>query len=152
MADQTRFDLTNRKTFRLFTPVTIRFSDTDMLGHINNVAIAAYFEAARCDLFYRLMNEGGVARRGSGQENIDFVLARVAIDFRREFFYPGNVEVGARFTRVGTKSVTTGYGLFIGDTCHATAEAVNVFFDLDSRQPVPPPAGVRALLDAAIGS
>lgn len=148
MADQTRYDLTRRATFGLFTPVTIRFSDTDMLGHINNVAIAAYFEAARCDLFYRLMQEGGVAGRGSGSENIDFVLARVAIDFKREFFYPGTVDVGSRFTRIGNRSVTTGYGLFIGDTCHATAEAVNVFFDLDSRTPVPPPTAVRKLIEA----
>ena len=152
MADQTRFELTARATFRLYTPVTIRFSDTDMLGHVNNVAIAAYFEAARCELFYKLMAEGGVAKRGSGEENIDFVLARVAIDFRREFFYPGTVEVGSRFIRLGNRSVTTGYGLFVGDVCQATAEAVNVFFDLDTRSPVPPPPGVRRLLEAELGA
>ena len=90
------------------------------------------------------------AERGSGKENIDFVLARVAIDFRREFFYPGAVEVGARFIRLGNRSMTTGYGLFIGEVCHATAEAVNVFFDLDARAAVPPPAGVRRLLEAAL--
>lgn len=150
MADQSRIDLTKRETFHLFTPVTIRFSDTDMLGHVNNVATAAYFEAGRCELFYKLMNEGGLAKRGSGEENIDFVLARVAIDFRQEFFYPGTVEVGSRFTRVGTKSITTGYGLFIGDTCHATAESVNVFFNLDTRKPVAPPDGVRAMLEAEV--
>ena len=150
MADQSRIDLTKRETFRLFTPVTIRFSDTDMLGHVINVATTAYFEAGRCELFYKLMNEGGLAKRGSGAENIDFVLARVAIDFRREFFYPGTVEIGSRFTRVGNKSITSGYGLFIGDTCHATAEAVNVFFNLDTRKPVAPPDNVRAMLDAEI--
>ena len=150
MTDQTTFDLTRRDTYRSFTPVTIRFSDTDMLGHINNVATAAYFEAARCELFYTLMRQGGVTQRGSGTERIDFVLARVAIDFKREFFYPGTVDVGARFTRLGNRSVTSGYGLFIGETCHATAEAVNVFFDLDTRVPVPPPGPVRQLLESAV--
>ncbi len=152
MTDQTTFDLTRRDTYRFFTPVTIRFSDTDMLGHINNVATSAYFEAARCELFYALMREGGMTQRGSGTERIDFVLARVAIDFKRELFYPGTVDVGARFTRLGNRSVTSGYGLFIGDTCHATAEAVNVFFDLDARKPVPPPPAVRKLLDLAVAS
>ena len=151
MADQTH-DLTKRATFALFTPVTIRFSDTDMLGHINNVAIATYFEAARCELFYKLMREGGMSERGSGHERIDFVLARVAIDFKRELHYPGTVEVGSRFTRLGNRSITSGYGLFVGDTCHATAEAINVFFDLDTRQPVGPPATVRVLLEAAVGA
>jgi acyl-CoA thioester hydrolase len=151
MADQQAFDLTRRETFGLFTPVTIRFSDTDMLGHVNNVAVAAYFEAGRCDLFYKLMAEGGLTQRGQ-QTRIDFVLARAAIDFKKEFFYPGTVEVGSRFTRLGNRSITTGYGLFIGDTCHATAECVNVFFDLDARTSVPPPPTVRILLEAALAA
>ena len=150
MADPSKHDLTQRSTFALFTPVTIRFSDTDMLGHINNVAIATYFEAARCELFYRLMRDGGMSERGSGHERIDFVLARVSIDFKREMHYPGTVDVGSRFTRLGNRSITSGYGLFIGDTCHATAEAINVFFDLDTRKPVAPPTPVRTLLEKAI--
>ncbi|MGD9805179.1 MAG: acyl-CoA thioesterase [Hyphomicrobiaceae bacterium] len=145
------FDLTQRATFGLFTPVTIRFSDTDMLGHVNNVSVASYFEAGRCELFYKLMAEGGLTERGKAAR-IDFVLARVAIDYRKEFFYPGTVEVGSRFTRLGNRSITTGYGLFIGDTCHATAESVNVFFDLETRTSVPPPSPVRALLEAAIAA
>lgn len=149
MTDQKTFDLTKRNTFGFFSPVTIRFSDTDMLGHINNVATAAYFEAARCDLFYKLMRDGGLTKRGAAAK-IDFVLARVAIDYKREFFYPGSVEVGSRFTRLGTRSITTGYGLFIGDICHATSECVNVFFDLETRKSVPPPDAVRALIEAAI--
>jgi len=151
MADQKAFDLTKRETFGLFTPVTIRFSDTDMLGHVNNVAVAAYFEAGRCELFYKLMAEGGLTERGK-EARIDFVLARNAIDFRKEFFYPGAVEVGSRFTRLGNRSITTGYGLFIDNACHATAECVNVFFDLDARASVPPPPAVRTLLEAAVAA
>ena len=150
MADQSTFDLTKRATFQMFTPVTIRFSDTDMLGHINNVATAAYFEAARCEIFYKLMHDGGLTKRGE-KAKIDFVLARVAIDFKQEFFYPGTVEVGSRFIRLGNRSITSGYGLFIDETCHATCECVNVFFDLESRKSVAPPPKVRALLEAAIG-
>lgn len=151
MADQKAFDLTRRETFGLFTPVTIRFSDTDMLGHVNNVAVAAYFEAGRCELFYKLMAEGGLVERGK-EAKIDFVLARAAIDFKKEFFYPGTVEVGSRFIRLGTRSIVSGYGLFIGDICHATAECVNVFFDLEARTSVPPPPRVRGLLAAAVAS
>jgi acyl-CoA thioester hydrolase len=149
MADQKAFDLTKRATFELFTPVTIRFSDTDMLGHVNNVATSAYFEAGRCELFYKLMADGGLTQRGK-EATIDFVLARVAIDFRQEFFYPGTVEVGSRFLRLGNRSMVTGYGLFIGETCHATAECVNVFFDLETRSSVPPPPKVRALIESAL--
>jgi acyl-CoA thioester hydrolase len=40
-------DLTVLETFSRWTPVTIRYSDQDGMGHVNNVAFAAYVEAAR---------------------------------------------------------------------------------------------------------
>jgi acyl-CoA thioester hydrolase len=143
MQHETR-DLTRRATFDLFTPVTVRFCDTDKLCHVNNVAIASYVEAGRCDLFYRLLQDAGTSAE------IDFVLARAAIDFRREIFYPGTVEVGSRFLRLGNRSITSGYGVFVDDACVATAECVNVFFDMTARQSVVPSGTLRALLEAAV--
>lgn len=138
-------DLTRRETFELFTPVTVRFCDTDKLGHVNNVSIASYIEAGRCELYYKLMQEAGTDAR------IDFVLARAAIDFRREIFYPGTVEVGSRFIKLGNRSITTGYGVFVGKDCVATAECVNVFFDMQTRTSVAPTGQLRTLLEAAVG-
>ena len=143
MQHQMTKDLTRRATFELFTPVTIRFCDTDKLGHVNNVSIASYVEAGRCELYYKLTADAGTEAR------IDFVLARAAIDFRREIFYPGTVEVGSRFLKLGNRSVTTGYGIFVGDACVATAECVNVFFDMTNRTSVAPDGRLRELLEAA---
>jgi acyl-CoA thioester hydrolase len=148
MPDQTAHELTQRDTFKLFTPVTIRFCDTDKLGHVNNVAIAAYFEASRCELFDRLLQRAG----HMADTNIDYVLARVAIDFKREVHYPGTVEVGGRFLRIGNRSVLSGYGAFIGGQCFATAEAVTVFFDLKTRTAVSPPSAFRRLLEAELAA
>ena len=136
-------DLTRRESFSHWTAVTIRFSDQDSLGHVNNVAIAAYVEAARTALIYELIRRGGV-------EGLEFILARVCIDFLRELHYPGTVEVGSRLVRLGNKSITTGYGVFVGNDCVATSECVNVFFDLATRRTVEPPASLRALLEAAL--
>jgi acyl-CoA thioester hydrolase len=143
-AHKTTKDLTRRETFPHFTPVTVRFCDTDKLGHVNNVSIASYVEVGRCDLYYRLLQDAGT------DATIDFVLARAAIDFRREIFYPGTVEVGSRFIKLGNRSVTTGYGVFVGDACVATAECVNVFFDMSTRTSVAPTGALRTLLEAAI--
>lgn len=141
-------DLTRRESFKLFTPVTIRFCDTDKLGHINNVSITSYFEAGRCELYYRLITAAGQAVR----DEIDFVLARITIDFRRELHYPGTVEIASRLTRVGTKSVTSGYAAFIGAECFATAEAVNVFFDPKARRSLVPPPSLRTLLEQEVAA
>ncbi len=144
MQHGTAKDLTRRETFELFTPVTVRFCDTDKLGHVNNVSIVSYIEAGRCDLYYKLMQEAGT------DATIDFVLARAAVDFRREIFYPGAVEVGSRFLKLGNRSITTGYGVFLGVTCVATAECVNVFFDMSARTSIAPTGRLRTLLEAAV--
>jgi acyl-CoA thioester hydrolase len=136
-------DLTRRDSFRHWTPVTIRFCDQDPLGHVNNVALAAYVEAARTSFIYELIGRGGMA-------GLEFILARVVIDYRRELHYPGAVEVGARLIRVGNKSITTGYGVFRGAECIATSECVNVFYDMATRKSVVPPPSVRAALEAEL--
>ena len=130
------FDLTRRDTFKQFTPVTIRFSDQDSMGHVNNVTFGAYIEAARTMLVQGVLDE-------FDHPGLDYILARVAIDFRRELHYPGTVEVGGRLIRLGSKSLSSGYGIFKGDECVATAESVNVFYDMNTRRSVVPPEDVQ---------
>ena len=55
------------------------------------------------------------------EPGFDYVLARVAIDFRSELHYPGTVEVGGRFLRVGNRSILSGYGAFL-DPWHVQVE------------------------------
>ncbi len=136
-------DLTRRESFSHWTSVTIRYSDQDSMGHVNNVAIASYFEAARVELVQSVLDRFDHA-------HLDFILARVAIDYHNEFHYPGTVDVGARILRLGTKSMTSGYGLFMGQRCLATSQAVNVFFDTQKRASVAPPDEVRAALAAVM--
>ncbi len=137
----TEFDLTRRETYSHWTPVTIRYSDQDAMAHVNNTALATYVEAARCAFIYDLIQKGGM-------QGLEFILARLIIDYRRELHYPGTVEVGARLIRVGNKSLTTGYGVFKGEDCVATSECVNVFYDMGLRKTVAPSASIRAALVA----
>jgi acyl-CoA thioester hydrolase len=134
-------DLTLRESYRHWSPVTIRFSDQDSLGHINNVALAQYFEVGRTAFVYDIIRAAGCEGR------IEFILARLVIDFKKELHYPGAVEVGSRLTRLGRKSLTTGYGIFKGDACVATSQAVNVFYDMKTRRSTEPPPDVRAVLE-----
>ncbi len=139
------FDLTTRATFNHFTPVTLRFSDQDNMGHVNNVAFAAYIEAARTMLIQGLLNQ-------LNHPDLDFILARVVIDYKRELHYPGTVDVGARLIKLGSKSLTSGYGVFLGNTCVATAESVNVFYDMAMRKSVVPPEDVKLAVTSVIST
>ncbi len=133
-------DLTDAGTFRRWTLVSLRFSDQDSLGHINNVAYAAYVEQARVAFIDTFL-------RDRGDSGIDYILASVNIDYRREMHFPGTVDIGTRLVRIGNKSITTGYGLFKDGENVATAGSVNVFFDPESGKTVAIPDNLRKILE-----
>lgn len=133
-------DLTQAETFRHWTQVSLRFSDEDNMGHINNVAYGAYVEQARVAFIDAFLKSGGPG-------GIDYVLVNVNIDFHREMHFPGTVDIGARLIRIGTKSITTGYGLFKDSENVATAGSVNVFFDIESTKTIPIPEDLRRGLE-----
>lgn len=132
-------DLADISAYGAFVPVAIRYSDEDSMGHVNNVAYAAYFEAGRMGLFSRLL-------AGFPDQRFNFVLASVAIDYLRELRFPGELKVGGRVIRVGEKSITTGYGAFLDGVCHATSTSVNVSFDPATRRSRPIAGEIRESL------
>lgn len=138
-------DLTDPAAYPYFNEQPIRFSDQDAMGHVNNVAYAAYVEAGRLGFFVDYLSDYPAAFE-------NYVLAHVSIDYRIEMNFPGTVRVGARLLAVGRKSVTTGYGLFLGDICHATATSVNVYFDPATRKSAEPPDAYRAYLVSKLGA
>ncbi|WP_340109920.1 thioesterase family protein [Pikeienuella sp. HZG-20] len=142
-AQTTTPDLTDIGGYRFFEPVTLRFSDQDAMGHVNNVAYAALFEAGRLGLFIDLFD-------GMGEQHFNFVLAHLAIDYLQEMRFPGEVQVGGRVLRVGGKSVTTAYGAFLDGVCHATSISVNVFFDPATRRSRPFSANIRERLESCL--
>jgi len=132
-------DLSDRASHIHFENIPIRYSDQDAMGHVNNVAYAAFFEAGRFGLFTKMMLNLSEDRDG-------FVLASVKIDYRQEMHFPGVVEVGGCLLDIGGRSLTTGYGAFIGDTCYATSVSVNVFFDVATRKSKDPDPKIREQL------
>ena len=137
------FDLTKEDTFVHWTTVTLRFSDQDSLGHVNNVAYSAFVEAARTNLISEVLSDFNF-------KNINFVLVQITINFIREMHYPGLVEVGAVLSRMGSKSFSSAFGLFNNSTCVATAESTNVFFDTVTRKAIKPPLDVREAIQIEI--
>lgn len=123
-----------RSDYTFWAPVLIRYSDQDPMGHVNNVAIAAYFESGRMGLLEDVFRETGLPDQG-------MVLARLSIDYLHEITmdYAGQkLDVGGRLARVGGRSLTTHYAVFKGETCCAVSESVNVFFDPAARRSCEP--------------
>ncbi|PJK27840.1 acyl-CoA thioesterase [Minwuia thermotolerans] len=121
-------DLTDRAGYPHWMTDRIRFSDTDMANHVNNVAYAAYAETGRLDLMRRHIHP----LCGPGER---FIAASVTVNFLRETHYPGEVEIGTRIARIGRTSMTVGQGIFKDGVCVATATGTVVF--LDANGPIP---------------
>jgi acyl-CoA thioester hydrolase len=79
--------------------VEIRWSDVDAYMHVNNAVYATYLEECRDEWVERTLGDAG--------DSWDLVLARVAIDFRRELrLEDEEVVVSCALQRIGTASLT----------------------------------------------
>ncbi len=137
----TDIDLSDSRSFAFWTPVTVRYSDQDELGHINNCSYAAYVEAGRVAFLGGLLDP-------NTHPGIDFILAKLSINYLREGHFPGDMQVGSRILKLGNKSMTTGYGLFLNGECKATADSVNIYFRPETRETIAIPPDIRAQLEA----
>jgi acyl-CoA thioester hydrolase len=120
----------------------IRFADLDVQNHVNNVAIATFFETGRVGFSRHPVH--GFSIPGAG-----FALRRIEIDYLAEMNFPGVVTIATRVKRVGTTSLTLEHALFVGEKCTATAVSTLVLTDPSTRRSRPFPDDVAAKLKAA---
>lgn len=105
--------------------VEIRWADVDAFGHVNNTVYATYLEECRDEWLDEALGHGDAAW--------DYVIARLAIDFRRELrFEDDMVDVRCRLERIGTSSVTTKEEIRAGDFVAAECECVLVARDKET--------------------
>ena len=122
----------------------VRYSDTDMQGHVNNLAYMAYAETGRSVL----LSTGTVAATLGETPRATFLLARVEVDFLGETRWPGEVDIGTRVERLGRTSVTLGQGIFSAGSCKAVTRSTLVLIDLATRKPTPIEGATREALEA----
>lgn len=101
--------------------IPIRWRDVDAYGHVNNAVFLNYLEEARDRLVESLF----------GEHAWDFVIARVAIDYRSELSQADReVVVRCVVTGFGTSSVRTAERVLAADgRLSAQAESVIVARD-----------------------
>lgn len=131
-----------RAAYRLFVPVTTRWMDNDVFGHVNNAHYYSYFDSAVCQTLVRR----GVFNRQGGA--FFMVVAENGCRYHSEVAFPDALFVGIRIARMGDRSIRYELGLFREDDPAAAAEGfmVHVCVDAESRRPAPLPAAWRAAL------
>lgn len=121
---------------------TVRFSDIDGMGHVNNAIFSAYLEQARLAWFGRYAEDEPMPLR-------DVILARTEIDFRSPLVYGETVSIGVRPSRLGTKSFEFEYELRAGERLVAEAKSVLVGYDYSAGRSTEVPSRWRRRLEPA---
>ena len=123
--------------------IPIRWRDVDNYGHVNNAVYLTYLEEAR-DRW---------VRETLGPE-VDFVIVRIAIDYRRELSQDDDeVTVSCHGVGYGTSSIRTAEEIVAkAGWIAAASESVIVAHDAGARSSRPLTDAERETLDRVIGA
>jgi acyl-CoA thioester hydrolase len=135
-----------RSAYRAFRPITTRWADNDVYGHVNNVVYYSWFDTA---VNAHLIDQGALDIHGG--ETIGLVI-ETQCNYFAPLAFPQAVEAGIRVARLGGSSVRYEVGLFAhGEPMTAAAgHFIHVYVDRTTRRPVPVPQPLREVLQALI--
>ena len=115
-----------------------RVSETDMLGHVNNVAVVAWFEEGRSYMVREAL---------AGEWRMPpFVIVRLEIDYGAQLYFGEAVQVETGVERLGNTSAVFRQRVRQRGTVAASARCVVVHFDHATQRPAPLPEALRAAL------
>ena len=131
-----------RQAFVHFAPITTRWMDNDVYGHVNNVVYYSFFDTA----VNRYLIEHGALDIEHG-ETIGLVV-HTQCHYFAPLAFPQAIEAGIAVTDLGRSSVRYRVGLFAQgeELSAAQGEFVHVYVDRAERRPVPLPEALRAAL------
>ncbi len=127
-------------------PVTTRWADNDMYGHLNN---AIYYQLFDTAINGWIIGATGVDPLTSTSQG---VVVESGCRYFRSVEFPHPLCIGIRVARLGNSSVSYDLGLFSdsgGQTVAARGSWVHVYVDTTSRRPVRIPDPIRELLQTA---
>jgi acyl-CoA thioester hydrolase len=106
-----------------------RFADMDLLGHINNVAMAGLFEHGR-GMFNHAIE---VQRRAPGQR---WLIVSVNLNYLAESHFPEPVAIASGIQRVGSSSWDIASAAFQSGECKATCITTIVLTNENGPTPI----------------
>lgn len=133
-----------RRDYKHFQPITTRWHDNDIYGHVNNVVYYGFFDTA---VNHYLIQQGGLDIQDG--DIVGFVVSS-ACDYFASIAYPDLIEVGLRVARLGNSSVQYELAIFREGEQEACAAGrfVHVFVERASNRPTAIPGRLRAALEA----
>ena len=121
----------NRADYAWHVPITTRWMDNDVYGHVNNVVYYSFFDTV---INRWLVEEGGLDIH---QGAIIGLAVESACTFAGSIAFPDPVEAGLRVAHLGNSSVRYEVGIFVegAPAARAFGRFTHVFVDRATRRP-----------------
>jgi len=121
------------------TPITIRFSDIDAVGHVNNAVYLTYFEDARLNYWREAIN-WNLRLRG-------IIVGRSEVNYLKPITLDDKIFCYVRTTRIGNSSFDIMHVLVRvtpnGEEICTTGKTVCISYDYSSNKSIPIPSAER---------
>ena len=125
----------------IFTKIVPRVSETDGVGHINNVFVPIWFEAGRREIF-RIFSP-----------KLDFInwklaLVKVTVEYVDQLYLAEDVDVKTGIEKVGTSSFTIKEEIHQTNRICAKGQAIYVNYNFRDKKSEPISNEIRSRLDS----
>lgn len=104
--------------------IQIRYSDVDLLGHVNNAFFLTYYELGRIDFFRKFQVD---------PDDLRFVIAHIDVDFFREVKFADTPVCTTMIEKVGSTSITFRSEISCRGEIASSSIAVLVYVDKENR-------------------
>lgn len=118
---------------------TVRFYETDGLGHVGNTVLVGWFEAARLPIFRLFVPNLSL-------HNWPLILASYNVDFVEQIFLQDPVEIKTWISRIGSSSFGVYQECWQTGELKAKGNTTLVHFDYALKTSSPIPVDIRKVL------
>ena len=120
--------------------IQVRFSDLDVLGHVNNTVYFSYFEMTRVHYFRELLGIDW------DWQSYGIILVKNEIEYKHSVLLNDQPSIAMITEQIGDKSFVLRYELRVNDVLYAVGRSVQVCFDANTQKTISIPAEMREML------
>ena len=121
--------------------IQVRFSDVDVMGHVNNAVYLSYFETARMHYFNQLIGEDWDWVKNG------IILLKNEVQYIKPVLMNDSPVITISVDHIGNKSFTLGYNLKVSGESKCIGASTLVAFDNSKQKTISIPDVMRSKLE-----
>ncbi|GGG01290.1 acyl-CoA thioesterase [Paenibacillus abyssi] len=133
--------------FHFSIPIKVRYCETDMLGHVNNVSYFMYFEQGRIEYFENLELTEDLF-----SEKTVSVVADLECQYLAQIYLKDPLKLHVRVAKIGRSSMDIQYALAAHGQLKAAGRGTIVLMDTKSGKSTPIPESAREIIRSFEGN